>query len=425
MKTLQEELESRGLLYQSSNQELFEKFEQGWHNFYCGFDPTADSLHLWNFIGFLVAIHIMRRWNSYTSLTGGATGMIGDPGWKDSERTFLSEDILDANQKSITTQTTRVLENLSSLSGEKFNYDFVNNKDFYKNMNYLDFLREVGKFITVNNMISKDTVKKRIEDPKQSISYTEFSYMLLQGYDFAHMYNDRNMLMQIWGQDQWWNLVTGTEIIRKKYDGESYVLTWPLITDASGKKFGKSEGNALWLDKGKTSSYELYQYFMNTADEDVERYLKMLTLIEVSEIELFLKHDLWKPEDREGQKVLAYHVVELIHGTYEADFAKNMTEFMFSKLKLDTIKKLDTPDLLKFQNAMWGFMYKSQNLFETIVASGLAHSNSEARNAVKSWAISINEQKILDPHFDIQSAFLHNDALLIQKGKKNLKLILK
>jgi len=264
--------------------EKFE-FDAGWKNFYCGFDPTADSLHLWNFIGFMVAIHLMRRWNKYTALTGGATGMIWDPGWKDAERTFLSEQDLDNNQKAISNQITWILNNLKDFTWEKFEFDFVNNKDFYKNMWYLDFLREVWKYITVNVMMSKDTVKKRIEDPKQSISYTEFSYMLLQGYDFAKLHKDSNMLLQIWWQDQWGNLVTWTEIIRKKYDWESYALTWPLITDATGRKFGKSEWNAIWLDKNKTSPYFIYQYFMNTSDNDVERYLKMLTLIETEEID--------------------------------------------------------------------------------------------------------------------------------------------
>ena len=425
MKTLQEELESRGLLYQSSNQELFEKFEQGWHNFYCGFDPTADSLHLWNFIGFMVAIHIMRRWNNYTALTWGATGMIGDPGGKDSERSFLSQDLLNSHQWAIQGQMTEMLANLQAFSGEDFQYNFVNNKDFYENMSYLDFLREVGKFITVNTMIAKDSVKKRIEDPKQSISYTEFSYMLLQGYDFAHMYHTQNMTLQIGWQDQWWNLVTGTEIIRKKYDWDSYVMTWPLITDASGKKFGKSEWNALWLDKNKTTPYALYQYFMNTTDDDIERYLKMLTLIEVEDIQQHVKDHVQAPEQRKGQKLLAYSVVEIIHGSDEADFAQSVTQFMFTKNKTDILNESSADTLVKFQQAIGGYMYKGENLFETMVSSGLATSNSDARKALTSWAISINEQKISDPHFDIQSAFLHNDALLIQKGKKNLKLILK
>ncbi len=426
MKPLKQELDDRGLLFQSSNDKLFEALDEWWKNFYCGFDPTADSLHLGNFIGFMVSIHLMRRGNKYTALTGWATGMIWDPGWKDSERTFLSEEALADNQKAIEKQISDVLQVLETLTGDSFKYDFVNNKDFYKDMWYLDFLREVWKYITINVMMSKDTVKKRIEDPKQSISYTEFSYMLLQGYDFAKMYKDMDMMLQIWGQDQWGNLVTGTEIIRKKYDWESYALTWPLITDSTGKKFWKSEWNALWLDKTKTSPYELYQYFMNTADSDISRFLKMLTLIETEDIDLEVEKHMGSPENRSGQKLLAYKVVELVHGAKEADTAVKITEFMFgSEDKLSTLEKLDEEELGMFQNAMWGFMYNNENFFETIVTSGLAKSNWEARNSVKSWAIYVNEEKIEDFQFDIANAFLEKGVLLIRKGKKNQKIILK
>ena len=426
MKPIKQELEDRGLLFQNSNDKLFEEFDEGKKNFYCGFDPTANSLHLWNFIGFMVAIHLMRRWNKYTALTGWATGMIGDPGWKDSERTFLSETDLDNNQNSISSQISWILENLKNFTWDNFSYDFVNNKDFYKDMWYLDFLREVWKYITINVMMSKDTVKKRIEDPKQSISYTEFSYMLLQGYDFAKLYKDDNMLLQIWGQDQWGNLVTGTEIIRKKYNWESYALTWPLITDSSWKKFGKSEWNALWLDKNKTSPYELYQYFMNCADADVSRYLKMLTLIETEEIDEIVAKHMENPEHRSGQEILAYKVVEIIHWKVEANLALKITEFMFWKWdKLEILKKLTQEELEIFRNAMWGFEYSEENLFETIVKSELAKSNSEARNSIKSWAIYINEEKITDFNFDVSSSFVNNKVMFIKKGKKNQRIVLK
>jgi len=426
MKPIKQELEDRGLLFQNSNDKLFEEFDAGWKNFYCGFDPTADSLHLWNFIGFMVAIHLMRRWNKYTALTGWATGMIGDPGWKDSERTFLSEVDLDNNQVSISNQISGILSNLTEFTWEKFEFDFVNNKDFYKDMWYLDFLREVWKYITINVMMSKDTVKKRIEDPKQSISYTEFSYMLLQGYDFAKMFKDDDMLLQIWGQDQWGNLVTGTEIIRKKYNWESYALTWPLITDATWRKFGKSEWNAIWLDKNKTSPYFIYQYFMNTSDEDISRYLKMLTLIETEEIDEIVAKHMEHPEHRAGQEILAYKVVEIIHWKTEANLALKITEFMFWKWdKLETLKTLSTEELKTFQNAMWGFEYENENLFETIVKSELAKSNGDARNSIKSWAIYINEEKVEDFNLEVSEKFWDNKFIFIRKGKKNLKLILK
>lgn len=426
MISLKEELESRWLLYQTSNEKLFELYENWWETFYCGFDPTADSLHLWNFIGFMVSIHIMRRWNKYIALTGWATGMIWDPGWKDTERTFLSEEDLDNNQSAISEQITGILNKLENFTWEEYNCDFVNNKDFYKDMWYLDFLREVWKYITINNMISKDTVKKRVEDPKQSISYTEFSYMLLQWYDFSRLYNDKWLKLQIWGQDQWWNLVTGTEIIRKKYDAETYVLTWPLITDATGRKFGKSEWNALWLNKDKTSVYELYQYFMNTNDEDISKYLKMLTLIDVKEIDEKVKAHLDSPEKREWQKLLSYKVVEIIHWSWLAELALKISNIIFWGLSTeDVLKTTSKEDMIEMQKELWGFKYESENLFETIVKSWLAPSNSEARNSIKSSAISINEEKISDFNFDFSASFNKDWFMFIKKWKKNFKIISK
>lgn len=426
MKSLRQELTDRWLMYQCSNDKLFELYDKWWELFYCGFDPTADSLHLWNFIGFMVAVHIMRRWNKYIALTGGATGMIWDPGWKDSERTFLSETDLDKNQWAISKQISNIVNNLADFTGEHFKYDFVNNKDFYTDMWYLDFLREVWKYITVNVMMSKDTVKKRISDPNQSISYTEFSYMLLQWYDFSKMYIDDGLKLQIGWQDQWGNLVTGTEIIRKKYDAETYALTWPLITDSTGKKFGKSEWNAIWLDKNKTTPYEIYQYFVNTADTDISRYLKMLTLIETEEIDEIVEKHLQNPEERVGQKLLAYKVVEIIHSTKEADLALKISDFMFaSSDRLEVLKWLTENELNTFKNAMWWLDYTDENLFWIIVYSWLAKSNTEARQSVQSWAITINEQKISDFNYDFSWDFINDKVLLLWKGKKNFRIISK
>lgn len=426
MKPIKQELQDRWLLYQFSDEKIFELLDEGGKNFYCGFDPSADSLHLWNFIGFMVALHIMRRWNIYTALTWWATWMIWDPGWKNSERTFLSIETLDNNQKAISSQISNMLDKLSNFTEEKYSYKFVNNKTFYENMNFLDFLREVWKFITVNTMMNKEAVKKRIEDPSLSISYTEFSYQLLQGYDYAKMHKEDNMILQIWGQDQWWNLLTWTELIRKKYDSDSYALTWPLITDSTWKKFGKSEWNAMFLSEEKTSPYFIYQYFMNTTDEDISRYMKMLTLIETEEIDEIVKKHFEKPENREGQKILAFKVVEIVHWTKKAELCQKISEFMFGdEDKIEILKNLSDEELKIFQNAMWWINFSSENLFEIIVNSWLENSNSNARKTLESGWISINWQKITDTKYDFSSDFINEKFLLLQKWKKNFRLILK
>lgn len=426
MKTLKQELQDRWLLYQFTNDELFKKFDEGKWSFYCGFDPTADSLHLWNFIGFMVWVHLMRRWNKYFALTWWATGMIWDPGWKDSERTFLDEEVLNKNQDKISKQMIGIFKNLEDFTKTKFKYDFVNNKDFYKDMNFLDFLRIVWKYITVNSMISKDTVKKRIEDPDKFISYTEFSYQLLQWYDFCKLFKDDSVTLQVWWSDQWWNLLTWVELIRKKYDKEVHALTRPLITDSTGKKFGKSEGNAMFLDKSKTSPYFIYQYFMNTSDEDISRYMKMLTLIETEEVDEIVKKHLKSPEKREWQRLLAYKIVEIIHSSKEAKLAEKISEFMFgNEDKIELIKSSDKKEIESISKEVWGFDYSGENLFETIVKSGLATSNTDARKAVESGAIYINEQKVTDVKYDFSKDFIDKKYLLLRKWKKNYKIVVK
>lgn len=426
MKPLKQELADRWLLYQFTSDELFKKFDAWEGSFYCGFDPTADSLHLWNFIWFMVWVHLMRRGNKYFALTWWATGMIWDPGWKDSERNFLSPEALDNNQKKISIQISSILTNLKNFTWNEFKYDFVNNKDFYVGMWYLDFLREVGKFITINVMMSKDTVKKRIEDPDKSISYTEFSYMLLQWYDYCKLFKDSWVTLQIWGQDQWWNLVTWTELIRKKYESEAYALTWPLITDSTWKKFGKSEWNAMFLDKTKTTPYFIYQYFMNTSDDDLAKYMKMLTLIETEEVDEIVANHMKKPEDRVGQKLLAFKVVEILHSTVEAKLSERISDFMFGdNNKLEILKSLNNDELDTFKFSMWWFNFSWENLFETIVASGLESSNSNARNAIKAGSIFINEEKVTDFNLDLNTCFINNKFILLRKGKKSFRIITK
>lgn len=424
--SLQQELQDRWYLYQFSSDAIFQKLEKGGEKFYVGFDPTADSLHMGNFIGFMTAVQLMLRGNTYYALVGGATGMIGDPGWKEAERTFLDLETLDYNVSSIQQQITSIIRRLEEQTWKKLSFEMVNNLDFYEGVSYLDFLREVGKYHTVNQMIAKDTVKKRIDDPDKSISYTEFSYMLLQGFDYYYLHKNKGVNLQMGGQDQWGNLVTGIELIRKKMEDEVYCFTWPLITDASGKKFGKSEGNALFLDRKKTTPYAIYQYFMNTADADIERYLKLLTLLPLDRISIILDEHAQAPEKRSWQKTLAFEVVQIIHGREEAILSEKISEFLFGENdKLELLKSLSKEDFEVFFESVGGIIYNGQNLFELFVESGLEQSNSSARQTLLSGWMFINELQIHDTKYDVSWEWGKTSFLLLRKWKKNYRIIKK
>ncbi len=424
---LREELETRGLIYQATNEAFFDLYDQGGEKFYCGYDPTADSLHLGHFLTFMAAVNFMKRGNTFVMLIGGATGMIGDPTGKSEARAFLGLDQLRHNQEAITLQVGQILENLKQLTGRDFQFKVVNNYDFYKDLSVFEWYRTVGKYITLNTMLSKESVKKRLENTESGISYTEFSYMLLQGNDFVHLYENEGVKLQIWGSDQWGNMVTGTEILRKKTEGEaeSYVMTIPLMMDASGKKFGKSEGNAIWLDQNKNSPYFVYQYFLNSADADVEKFLRAFTLLEISEIEEIVDKHHEKPESRYGQRQLANYVIQTLFGKQAAEQAEKITDFLFgNEDKMQMITTFSREEINALARETWSceINEKEIRILELLVKCGISESNGEAKKLISQGAIYVNEEKVSDISAEFTAQDARNGVLLIRKGKKTYKI---
>ena len=424
---LREELEARGLLYQTTNEAFFDLYDQGGEKFYCGYDPTADSLHLGHFLTFMAAVNFMKRGNTFVMLIGGATGMIWDPTGKSEARVFLGLEQLRHNQEAITEQVGQILENLKKLTGKDFQFKVVNNYDFYKDLSVFDWYRTVGKYITLNTMLSKESVKKRLENTESGISYTEFSYMLLQGNDFVHLYENEWVKLQIWGSDQRGNMVTWTEMLRKKTEGEaeSYVMTIPLMMDASGKKFGKSEGNAIWLDQRKNSPYFVYQYFLNSADADVEKFLRAFTLLEIAEIEEIVAKHNEKPESRYGQRQLANYVIQTLFGKQAAEQAEKITDFLFgSEDKMQMLNEFSREEIqaLARETGSCEINENEIRVLELLVKCGIVDSNGEAKKMIAQGAIYVNENKISDIASSFSTQDASNGVLLIRKGKKNYKI---
>ena len=365
--------------------------------------------------------------------------MIGDPGGKDAERSFLDEEVLAHNVNSIQTQINILISNIKSVLWEELpTSPIVNNKDFYTGMWFLDFLREAGKYITVNSMLTKETVRKRIEDPDKSISYTEFSYMLIQGYDFYKLYTDQWVKLQIAGSDQWGNVTTGTEIIRKKTDGgEAYAFTCPLVLDSNGKKFWKSEWNAIWLDSSKNSPYFVYQYFLNVADADIERFLKLFTFYDFDTIDQIVTTHNHDTATRHGQSMLAEYVVKLIFWPQAARQAQIITNILFGKWDiLETIRELSSGDIYALQAETGGYVTLNSfqgldaeinsawhTIIDLLVQSELASSNGEAKKLVQWWGIYVNEEKIEDIAYTISLSNAINGIILLRKGKKGYRVV--
>lgn len=425
---LKQELEIRWFINQYSDEKLFDIYDKWWQSFYCWYDPSADSLTIWNFVTLMASVNLMKKWNKFYLLIWWATGMIWDPGWKDQERNFLDEETLRYNQDKITIQVKLLLENIKKLSWYDLNFEVVNNYDFYKNMTVLDYLRKVGKYITVNNMIKKETVQRRIEDPDKSISYTEFSYMLLQWWDFVELYKSKNIQLQLAWWDQWGNAVTWLEMIRKIIDKEAYALTTPLIVDSNWKKFWKSEWNAVWLDPQKNSPYFVYQFFINTPDNDVKRYLNLFTLLDIDNIDSIIGQHKECPELRYGQKQLASYIVEAIFWQEASRQAQTISEILFwQENKITLIEKMNDDDLIALYNETGGAIINKLPIWvlDLMVESKLVSSKWEWRKMIESWAIYLNESKLEDSTIDIdRSNLISWKTILLRKGKKTYKTII-
>lgn len=399
-----EELKWRGLVKDVAGDDIADKINNEKVTFYWGTDPTADSLHLGHYSSLITAKRLMKMGHNPILLCGGATGRIGDPR-PTAEREIISIDTLNHNIECIRKQIDKVFDGKAKL---------VNNYDWFKDYNFLDFLRDVGKYINVNYMLSKDIIQRRLDT---GITYAEFSYMLIQGYDFLHMFNTMGCTMQVEGSDQWGNITAGIELIRKMSGKDAYAFTMPLILDATGKKFGKSEGNALWLDINKTSSYELYQYLINTDDSKVYEYLKVFTFLTPEEIDEIMVKQNENPHLRIAQKALAKEIITDLHGEEEFNKALNISECLFS----DRIWELSANEIIDSIKDIPKFNVKNgELLIDVLVNNNVVSSKREAREMINAGAISINGKKEIDLEKNItKNDAIEDKVLLIKKGKKN------
>lgn len=389
-----DELKWRGLIKDEAGDDLEKIINEKKACFYWGTDPTADSLHIGHYSSLVTAKRLAKAGFHPILLVGGATGMIGDPR-PTSEREIISKETVLNNVESIKKQIEKIFDG---------NVEVVNNYDWYKDINILDFLRDTGKYINVNYMLNKDIISRRLDT---GITYAEFSYTLLQGYDFLHLYKNKNCVLQAAGSDQWGNITTGIELIRKILGKEAYGFTMPLILDKQGKKFGKSEGNALWLDKEKTSPYKIYQYLINSDDTKVEEYLKVFTFLSKEEIESIMEEQNKTPELRLAQKTLAFEVVKDLHGVEEAQKARQTSIDIFSGKMNDEMptKKVSSGEI---------------NILDLLVSTNLSPSKSEARRLVIQGGIKVNNEKVIDPN-----ALIKIDNTIVSKGKKTIIKVVK
>ncbi|HJJ16578.1 MAG TPA: tyrosine--tRNA ligase [Bacilli bacterium] len=398
-----EDLKFRGLIKDVSDPKIFDMLNNEKVTFYIGTDPTADSLHIGHLSTFLICKRLQEYGHKPIILVGGATGLIGDPR-PTSERAMITYEQVHHNFNGLKQQLEKLFPGI----------EVVDNYEWSKDISFIDYLRDYGKYFNINYMINKDIIRRRLDE---GITYTEFSYMIMQSLDFMHLFENKNCLMQIAGQDQWGNITAGIELIRKKLQKEAYAFTMPLVTKKDGTKFGKSESGTIWLDPEKTSSYELYQFFLNSEDEMVIDYLKRFTFLTKEEIEDLERKHKEKPELREAAKTLAYEVVKFVHGVEAANNAKKTSEEIFSNGGISANMPSITIDIKDIEN---------KNILDLLVLTDIASSKSEARRLVTQGGISLNKEKVLEPNTIIDKTLFNDNSLIIQKGKKTfLKVNLK
>jgi tyrosyl-tRNA synthetase len=396
---------------------------------YIGFDPTADSLHIGHMVQVMMLVHFQRAGHTPIALVGGATGMIGDPSGKSEERNLLDETSLRKNQEAIKKQLSKFLDFRSENENKAL---MVNNYDWMKEYSFLGFIREIGKHITVNYMMSKDSVRKRIgSEAKEGMSFTEFSYQLVQGTDFLHLYNNYNCRLQMGGSDQWGNIATGTELIRRKTGGEAFALTCPLITKSDGTKFGKTESGNVWLDPEKTTPYQFYQFWLNVSDEDAVKYIKIFTILSQEEIEDIVNEHNNAPHERLVQRRLAEEVTVMVHSREDYNGAVEASQILFGKGTTESLKKMNESTFLSVFEGVPVFDVRMGILLNKVTIADLCAqytqvfaSKGELRRLVQGGGLSLNKLKIDDPDMIVgRELLLNNKYLLVQKGKKNYFLI--
>jgi tyrosyl-tRNA synthetase len=418
-----EELRWRGMLHDimpETEELLLKESTAG----YIGFDPTGESLHIGSLVPIIILMHFQKAGHTPVALVGGATGMIGDPSGKSAERNLLNEETLAKNIAGIKSQLERFIDFNSDIKNKA---ELVNNYDWMKNYSFIDFARDIGKHITVNYMMAKDSVKKRLgSESKVGMSFTEFTYQLFQGYDFLHLYREKNCKIQMGGSDQWGNITTGTELVRRVAGGKAYAMTCPLITKADGTKFGKTEGGNIWLDRNRTSPYKFYQYWLNSSDEDAEKYVKIFTFLEKETIENLILAHKETPHLRLLQKRVAEEVTTMVHSKEDLDNAIKASNILFGKSTSEDLKTLDEQTFLDVFDGVTQAEVTLEDINNGLdmigalaAKTGFLKSNGDARRALKENAISVNKEKVKED-FSITAADLINDKfVLLQRGKKN------